>query len=57
MCSLIKITGILTLSIGLQLIYVQANLANVQPQQSMEIQEYQPPDMGGPNSSQGAGTR
>ncbi|HEY9853200.1 MAG TPA: hypothetical protein V6D28_27255 [Leptolyngbyaceae cyanobacterium] len=55
---LIKVTGIFTLTIGLQFIHVQANLAALQPQNSIQIQEYQPPtDRGGPNSSQGAGTR
>lgn len=57
MSFLIKVTGIFTLTMGLQFIHIQANLAAVQSQHSMEIQEYEPPDMGGPTSSQGAGTR
>ena len=54
---LLKVTGIFSLLLGVQLIHIQSVFATVTPQKSMQMQNYQPPNNGGPDNSRGAGTR
>ncbi len=55
----LKITGMLTLVIGVQLINTQVCLTPVNPptHQAIEAVNYAPPDSGGPEISVGSGTR
>ncbi|MCL1470335.1 hypothetical protein [Argonema antarcticum] len=57
MGSLLKITGIVTLIVGVQFIQMESSWATVEFHKSMQLENYVPPDQGCPDSSQGAGTR
>lgn len=55
----LKITGLLTLVIGVQLINIPVCLTpeTSHPQQAMNTRDYTPPDSGGPKISVASGTR
>lgn len=55
---LFKLVGGLALIIGLQLINIYVvNAASVDINNLIETMDYEPPNEGGPDSSQGSGTR
>lgn len=54
---LMKIIGIFILIFGLQLFNIKAKLTIKTPNNTTEIQTYEPPNQGFSNNSQGAGTR
>jgi|GEM_PF-5673904 len=57
MGSLLKITGLVTLIVGVQFIQMESTFATVEFHKSIQLENYVPPDQGCPDSSQGAGTR
>ena len=54
---LMKTTGIFILIFGLQLLNIKVNLTITAPDNTTQIQTYEPPNRGLPNNTQGAGTR
>lgn len=54
---ILKTTGIVSLIIGVQLIDIQIAFTSLHSPNSVEIAKFDPPNDGGPETSQGAGTR
>ncbi|WP_374792544.1 MULTISPECIES: hypothetical protein [Aerosakkonema] len=57
MGSLLKIIGVFSLIVGVQFVYVESSLATISSSKGMQLENYEPPNQGCPDSSQGAGTR
>lgn len=57
MVQLLKITGPFILILGLQLNNIEIAFATTDPHNSIKVYNYEPPERGGPESSQAAGTR
>ncbi|MBD2183380.1 hypothetical protein H6S82_03790 [Planktothrix sp. FACHB-1355] len=57
MGSLLKIIGVFSLIVGVQFVYVESSLATISSGKAMQLENYEPPNQGSPDSSQGAGTR
>ncbi|MFE1746145.1 hypothetical protein [Coleofasciculus sp. H7-2] len=54
---LMKITGIVILIFCLQLLNIKVNFTSRTPDNTTQIQTYEPPNQGFSDNSQGAGTR
>lgn len=56
---LLKTTTLLTLIAGVQIVRIATTLATIEFYNSRQpcLCQYEPPDEGGPDSSQGSGTR
>ncbi|MBD1921950.1 hypothetical protein H6F77_12725 [Microcoleus sp. FACHB-831] len=57
MKNILKITSLLTLAIGVQVVNIQVGLTPEEKNISLETIEFQPTDGGGPKVSIGSGTR
>lgn len=57
MSGLLKFAGVVTLSVGIQFVYVQSTLASLDAHHPIQSYNYEPPNTGGPDSSRGCGTR
>lgn len=57
MLHLLKITGAVVVILGLQLNNMEISFTTVASHNSIGAYSYEPPNQGGPETSQGAGTR